>query len=105
MDELPVTLRSNDATVAELAAHGLAVRDAFEVFFGDPEFFRQPELGEISRSGVYRERPRRLRMVGPTGTGRMLTFILELPAADLSSHIVTGWDSSEAEVNAYDETQ
>lgn len=44
-------------------------------------------------------------MVGPTGTGRMLTFILELPAADLSSHIVTGWDSSEAEVNAYDEIQ
>ena len=35
----------------------------------------------------------------------MLTFILELPATDLSSHIVTGWNSSEAEVNAYDETQ
>lgn len=38
MEELPATLRSNDAAVAELAAHGLAVRDSFEVFFGDPVF-------------------------------------------------------------------
>ena len=98
---IPMTLTWNSATVAELAGHELTVEHAIEVFEHDPEFFSQPPLGEISSRGRFQVRPQRVRMVGPTGTGRMLTFILEMPDGDLASHVVTGWESDLSEIERY----
>ncbi len=102
MAELPIDLSWNDATVAELAAHQLTIRDAAGVFFNEPEFYAQDPSAEIDRRGVYRYRPERLMMIGPTRSGRMLSFILELPDAQQRCHVVTGWDSTPEEVEAYD---
>lgn len=102
MAELPIDLSWNDATVAELAAHDLTVRDAASVFFNEPEFYAQDPSAEIDSRGLYRYRPERLMMVGPTRSGRMLSFILELPDVEQRCHVVTGWDSAPDEVEAYD---
>ena len=98
---VPATLTWNSATVAELAAHDLTVADALDVFEGDAEFFAQSPAAEISPRGIFQGRPQRLRMVGPTATGRLLTIILELPDDRLASHIVTGWEADAREAERY----
>ena len=98
---IPMMLTWNSATVSELAGHELTVEHAIEVFERDPEFFSQSPSAEISSRGVFQVRPRRVRMVGPTDTGRMLTFILELPNDDFASHVVTGWESDLSEIERY----
>lgn len=103
MLRLPARLAWNAATEGELAAHELAVSDALYVLRGAPQFYAQGPKPEISSRGFYRIRPPRLRMVGPTPSDRMLTFILELPDEDGASHVVTGWESSPAEIAAYGE--
>ena len=99
--QAPATLTRNNATVAELAAHDLTVADALDVFEGDAQFFAQSPAAEISPRGIFQVRLQRLRMVGPTATGRLLTFILELPDEDGVSSLVTGWPADKAEVAKY----
>lgn len=103
MLRLPRTLTWNAATEGELAAHELTVSDAFDVLRLNPRFYAQQSKSEFSARGFYRIRPPRLRMVGPTPSGRMLTIILEIPDAHGASHIVTGWESSVAEIERYGE--
>lgn len=103
MERLPATLTWTKASDRELAAHELTVIDAFGVFLTGPRFFRQKSAPEITERGVYRIRPERFRMVGPTPSNRMLTFVLEIPDLDGASHIVTGWDSTLDEIARYDE--
>lgn len=105
MDALPIDLSWNRATMAELAAHELTVDDAYSVFQNQPEFYAQRPSPEIGRQGSYRHRPERLMMIGPTRSGRMLSFILELPDADRLCHVVTGWDSTLEEIEAHDQTE
>ena len=99
--QVPATLTWNSATVAELAAHDLTVADALDAFEGDAEFFAQPPAAEIFPRGMFQVRPQRLRMVGPTATGQLLTIILELPDDRLASHIVTGWETDAREAERY----
>ena len=40
-------------------------------------------------------------MIGPDRTGRLLTFILELPDDWGQSHVVTGWPSDNEERARY----
>lgn len=103
MRRIPARLTWNAATERELAAHELGVSDAFAVLGLDPRFYGQQPRPEISARGFYQMRPARLRMVGPTPSNRMLTFILEIPDVHGSSHIVTGWESSLTEIERYGE--
>lgn len=101
MLRIPAKLTWNATTERKLAAHELTVGDAFDVLHEEPQFYAQGAKPEISDSGFYRTRPARLRMVGPTRSDLMLTFILELPDRDGASHIVTGWESSAKEIETY----
>ena len=40
-------------------------------------------------------------MVGPDGSGRLLTFILEYPDPQGASHVVTGWHADRDELARY----
>ena len=90
----------NDVSEDELANHGLSIRLAQEVLWGRPRFKEQKERDELDEFGV-RPRPRRLRMIGPDGSGRLLTIILELPDADGDAHVVTGWPVKPSERTQY----
>lgn len=90
----------NDETEDKLAGRGLRVEDAYGVLDGRLRFFRQRARLEGSSTGL-RERPARLRMIGPDRSGRMLTFILEQPDAAGASHIVTGWLADRDELARY----
>ena len=90
----------NEEAEDKLARRGLRVEDAYNVLDGHPRFFRQKARTE--RSGeTLRERPERLRMVGPDGSGRLLTFILEYPDPQGASHVVTGWHADRDELARY----
>lgn len=90
----------NDVSEDKLAAHGLSIVRAQEVLWGRPRFKTQEEGREIDEFGV-RPRPKRLRMIGPDGSGRLLTIILELPDADGDAHVVTGWPAKPSERTRY----
>lgn len=90
----------NDVSEDKLAAHGLSIARAQEVLWGRPRFKTQEEGQEVDEFGV-RPRPKRLRMIGRDGSGRLLTVILELPNAEGDAHVVTGWPVKPSERTEY----
>ena len=90
------------ATVHDkLSRHGVSVRHANEVLFGSPKLFRQEPQVIHTADGTSKRTPRRWLMIGPDGSGRMLTFVLELPVQRVSA-IVTGMPAREVDVARYD---
>ena len=82
----------NDATAEELARHGLTPADAVDVLEGGTaKRFRQPARRRRDPLGGRPIQPERIKLVGSDQSGRLLTFILELPDRDGRAHIVTGW--------------
>ena len=90
----------NDVSEDELANHGLLVEHAQDVLWGRPRFKTQKRRDELDEFGVH-PRPKRLRMIGPDGSGRLLTIILEMPDAEGRAHIVTGWPVKPSERTEY----
>lgn len=90
-------LRFNDATIDELAGHGLRVQDADDVLAERPKFFLDRESKSRRRQGL---QPR-WKMIGPDAGGALLTVILEAPDKDRIAHIVTGWPSARGEQTRY----
>ena len=96
-------LSGNDATDDELWEHGLVFADVDDVWLGSAKYFPQPERLVPDERGTLRPQPERLMMIGPDGSGRLLTVILELPNSRGYSHVVTGWVSSDSEQSRYDQ--
>ena len=85
-------LNWNDATAEELARHGLKLADAVDVFeSGAAKRFRQPARRRRDPLASSPIQPERIKLIGFNQSGRLLTFILELPDRDGRAHIVTGW--------------
>lgn len=85
-------LNWNDATAEELARHGLEPDDAVDVFAsGAAKRFRQPARRRRGPLASRPIQPERIKLIGFNRSGRLLTFILELPDRDGRAHIVTGW--------------
>ena len=102
MPEIPYGgVTGNDATDDELWAHGLLFEDANDVWDGPAKYFNQVARDRLDESDQLRRQPARVVMIGPDQTGRLLTFILEEPADDAVSHIVTGWPSDREERARY----
>lgn len=99
-DRIP-RLTWNETTHEKLEAHRLNVDLALEVARNRPELFRQKSLKVLRPDSSIYDQPDRLRMVGPDRSGRLLTFILELPDRTSHSHIVTGWYSSDRDTRMY----
>lgn len=95
------SLSVNDATENKLAGRGLTIEDAFGVLDDAPRYFRQRAGAQPGPSGAIVERPARLRMVGRTASGRLLTFIIEYPDEAGCSHVVTGWPADSDEQARY----
>ena len=94
-------LTSSDVTHDELWVHRLMFEAALDVWLGPAKYFPQPARSGIGADGnPYRQRER-LKMIGPDGTGRLLTFILELPGHHGRSHVVTGWAADDDERTRY----
>lgn len=91
----------NDMTESELAGHRLTIDDAFEVLDDAPRHFRQRPKSQLRPDDAIVERPARLRMVGWTVQGRLLTFIIEYPDDAGRSHVVTGWPADDEERARY----
>ena len=91
----------NEATDDELSEHRLTFDDAEDVWNGAAKYFPQPTRHGIDAGGRSFTQPERLKMVGPDRTGRLLTFILELPDDDGWSHVVTGWRADRDEQTRY----
>lgn len=94
-------LRGNGSTDDHLWKHGLDYRDAVVVWVGPAKYFEQQEAEESGDAGRLRVRPERTIMIGPDASGRLLTFILELPDHHEESHVVTGWPSTIGEQSRY----
>ena len=97
---MPPYIRSltfNDATIDELAGHGLRVQDADDVLAGRPKLFADKDARSRRRRGL----EPRLMMIGPDAGGALLTIILDAPDADRIAHIVTGWPSARGEQTRY----
>ena len=84
IDELRVSAGAED----KLWGHAVDVSEVLEVLWGAPRFFRS-------------QAEDRLRMIGPTSGGRLLTVVIE--ATDLAGvwDVVTGWQSSKGEGSAW----
>ena len=101
---MPEEIRSlvwNEASIEELARHGLEPGDAAAVLasgiakrFGQPARRRDPFRAAMIQ-------PERIKLIGPDRSGRLLTFILELPDGDGRAHIVTGWIADTEERSRY----
>ena len=102
MPEIPYGgVDGNDATGEELWVHGLSLDDADDVWEGPAKYFPQPARRREGRLGNVRLQPERMKMIGPDPTGRLLTFVLELPDQHQVSHVVTGWVSDDEEQARY----
>jgi hypothetical protein len=85
VDELQFGVDTED----HLATHGVTMDEVLTVAFGSPRFFRNKVDG-------------RLRMIGRTEEGRLLTIIVQPDNDDGAVyHVVTGWDASKAERTAW----
>ena len=96
-------LISNEASDDELWRHGLRFQDADDVWAGPAKYFNQAERLRADEDNWLHRQPRRLKMIGPNASGRLLTLILELPNADGYSHVVTGWPSSAGDRSRYNQ--
>ena len=76
--------------------HGLSMLDADDVWLGPAKYFPQPADASPRFRREADKRPERVVMIGPDWSGRLLTFILELPDERGVSHVVTGWVSLRA---------
>ena len=85
----------NVATEDELAAHGLDLDDALDVYEGPAKYFPQDAKDRLDDDARLVQQPVRLLMIGPDASGRLLTFVLELPDADRICHVVTGYPSAQ----------
>lgn len=94
-------LLDNEATTEELWVHGLTIDDADDVWEGPAKYFSQPARSDLNPDGASSKQPARVKMVGPDRTGRLLTFILELPDRNGRSHVVTGWIADQDERTRY----
>ena len=95
---MPIRIRAldyNEATEDELAAHGLDLDDALDVYEGPAKYFPQDAKDRLDDDARLVQQPERLLMVGPDASGRLLTFVLELPDADRICHVVTGYPSAQ----------
>ena len=102
MFEIPrYGLTGNDATDEELAAHGLTFVDAQEVYDGPAKFFPQDARSGLDEEGVWFRQPRRLRMIRPNQLGQLLMIVLELPAKNGTSHVVTGYPADKGQQARY----
>lgn len=88
-------------TSAKLWRRGLSENDAEAVLVHGPVFVPQKAQLEERPGGGLRERPRRLLMIGRNRSGRLLTFVLELPDEDGTSIVVTGFESKGNELTWY----
>ena len=82
---MPIRIRGldyNDATEKELAAHGLDPDDALDVYDGPAKYFPQDAKDRLDDGERLYRQPDRILMIGPDASGRLLTFVLELPDAD-----------------------
>ena len=95
----------NEMTEDKLAAHGLDVGDALNVFDSSPRYFDQPPVPEVDRSGRRRMRPRRILMVGPAPGRPLLTFVLEYPDASGAAHVVSGWPANRDQRARYNQAR
>lgn len=102
MPEIPSAgVIGNDVTDEELWAHGLVFGDARAVWLGPAKYFPQAARSGLDERGNPRRQPERMKMIGPDHTGRLLTFVLELPGDNRRSHIVTGWIADAEERTRY----
>ena len=92
------TLVWNEASIEELARHGLRPEDAEAALeSGIAKRFRQAaRMRRHLRQSTARQ-PERIKMIGPDRSGRLLTIILELPDDNGLARIVTGWQASAGE--------
>lgn len=98
-----VDLEASDYVFHKLLRKGLSLDRAVEVLNGAPKFAAQAEVNAPDDFGNDRIQPERLIMIGPDRSGRMLTFVLELPDEDRVSEVVTGWASDDADKSSYDQ--
>lgn len=102
---MPGEIRSlgwNEASLEELARHGLEPGDAAAVLAsGLAKRFRQPARRRRDPFRAATIQPERIKLIGPDRSGRLLTFILELPDGDGRAHIVTGWIADTEERSRY----
>lgn len=102
MPQIPSAgLLDNDVTTEELWVHGLTIDDADDVWEGPAKYFTQFARSDVDSDETPFKQPERLKMVGPDLTGRLLTFILELPDRNGRSHVVTGWTADQDERTRY----
>lgn len=102
MPELPYGgVEGNRSTDDELWRHGLLFDDADDVWLGPAKYFTQParQRADVPRSSS--TQPERMKMIGPSRGGRLLTFILDMPDAFGFSHVVTGWTADAEEQAQY----
>ena len=101
---MPIRIRGlayNDATESELAAHGLHLDDALDVYHGPAKYFPQDAKQRLSRDGRFVRQPERILMIGPDAGGRLLTFVLELPNTRAICRVVTGYPSARKDRTRY----
>ena len=83
-------LALTDLTEDELWAHGLTLRDAFDLLDGE-DFRTFPDP----------KRPPRRYLIGPDRAGRLLTLVIEAIDDQGTCHLITGWPSNAAETTLY----
>ena len=91
----------NAQTEDHLWRHGLEFVDAQEVWLGPAKYFEQEEREETDHFGRPWLQPARVVMIGPTSSGRLITFILDQPDDFGRSRVITGWDANRSERTRY----
>jgi hypothetical protein len=77
---------------AKLAARGITTREIEEVVANGPHV----------RDNPYSRVPGSIYAIGPTGTARFLTIVLQPDDADPTRwHVMTGWDSDPRQIADY----
>ena len=85
----------------KLWGHGLRPRHVKAVLRNIPLFVWQDEREVPAEPGWLRIQPRRIKMVGPDDSGRLLTAILEPPDHEGATVVVTAYPSSAGDRMAY----
>ena len=101
---MPIRIRGlehNEVTEDELAAHGLDLDDALDVYDGPAKYFPQDGEDRVDDVGRIVRQPERILMIGPDAGGRLLTFVLELPDSNRVCHVVTGYPSAAKDLARY----
>ena len=101
---MPIRIRGldyNEATEDELAAHGLDLDDALDVYHGSAKYFPQDAKDRLDDNARLVRQSERILMIGPNAGGRLLTFVFELPDTDRLCHVVTGYPSAQKDRTRY----